>query len=246
MYLPPDANCFLSTVHHCLQSKDKVNLIIGSKQPTATYLSASAAAEHCRIGASAWSFASTDGGANPDVVIVGVGVEVTFEVVKAAELLRTLAPELRVRVVNVTDLMVLKAEAKHPHALTRQVFLETFTEDRAVCFNYHGYQTELQGLLFGRPGLHRMTVEGYREEGSTTTPFDMMLVNCVSRYDVAVRALKGGAEVNEKVKARLDGAIGEIEAKVKEVREFIQEHGKGKHAHALNALMTTANNDGRS
>ncbi|CAI0647267.1 unnamed protein product [Colletotrichum noveboracense] len=226
VYLPPDANCFLSTVHHCLQSKDKVNLIIGSKQPTATYLSASAAAEHCRIGASTWSFASTDSGANPDVVIVGVGVEVTFEVVKAAELLRTLAPELRVRVVNVTDLMVLKAEAKHPHALTRQVFLETFTEDRAVCFNYHGYPTELQGLLFGRPGLHRMMVEGYREEGSTTTPFDMMLVNCVSRYDVAIRALKGGAEVNEKVKARLDAAIGEIEAKVREVREFIQEHGK--------------------
>ncbi|KAF5521402.1 putative phosphoketolase [Colletotrichum aenigma] len=226
VYLPPDANCFLSTVHHCLQSKDKVNLIIGSKQPTATYLSASAAAEHCRIGASTWSFASTDGGANPDVVIVGVGVEVTFEVVKAAELLCTLAPELRVRVVNVTDLMVLKAEAKHPHALTRQVFLETFTEDRAVCFNYHGYPTELQGLLFGRPGLHRMTVEGYREEGSTTTPFDMMLVNCVSRYDVAIRALKGGAGVNEKVKARLDAAIGEIEAKVREVREFIQEHGK--------------------
>ncbi|KAI8252314.1 putative phosphoketolase [Colletotrichum sp. SAR11_239] len=226
VYLPPDANCLLSTVHHCLQSKDKVNLVIGSKQPTATYLSASAAAEHCRIGASTWSFASTDGGANPDVVIVGVGVEVTFEVVKAAELLRTLAPELRVRVVNVTDLMVLKAEAKHPHALTRQIFLETFTEDRAVCFNYHGYPTELQGLLFGRPGLHRMTVEGYREEGSTTTPFDMMLVNCVSRYDVAIRALKGGAEVNEKVKARLDGAIGEIEAKVREVRKFIQEHGK--------------------
>ncbi|KAI8304836.1 putative phosphoketolase [Colletotrichum sp. SAR11_59] len=226
VYLPPDANCFLSTVHHCLQSKDKVNLVIGSKQPTATYLSASAAAEHCRIGASTWSFASTDNGANPDVVIVGVGVEVTFEVVKAAELLRTLAPELRVRVVNVTDLMVLKAEAKHPHALTRQIFLETFTEDRAVCFNYHGYPTELQGLLFGRPGLHRMTVEGYREEGSTTTPFDMMLVNCVSRYDVAIRALKGGAEVNEKVKAKLDGAIGEIEASVREVREFIQEHGK--------------------
>ncbi|KAE9573466.1 putative phosphoketolase [Colletotrichum fructicola] len=226
VYLPPDANCFLSTVHHCLQSKDKVNLVIGSKQPTATYLSASAAAEHCRIGASTWSFTSTDGGANPDVVIVGVGVEVTFEVVKAAELLRTLAPELRVRVVNVTDLMVLKVEAKHPHALTRQVFLETFTEDRAVCFNYHGYPTELQGLLFGRPGLHRMTVEGYREEGSTTTPFDMMLVNCVSRYDVAIRALKGGAEVSEKVKARLDGAIGEIEAKVREVRDFIQEHGK--------------------
>ncbi|TDZ34364.1 putative phosphoketolase [Colletotrichum spinosum] len=226
VYLPPDANCFLSTVHHCLQSTNKVNLVIGSKQPTASYLDVEAAAEHCRIGASTWQFASTDGGADPDVVIVGIGVEVTFEVVKAAELLRELAPELRVRMVNVTDLMVIRAEAKHPHALTRQVFMETFTEDRAVCFNYHGYVTELQGLLFGRPNMHRMTVEGYREEGSTTTPFDMMLVNCVSRYDVAIRALKGGAEVNEKVRATLADKIKQVETKVKEVRNYIAEHGK--------------------
>ncbi|KAK2051989.1 XFP domain-containing protein [Colletotrichum caudatum] len=226
VYLPPDANCFLSTVHHCLKSKNYVNLVIGSKQPTANYLDADAAEEHCRRGASTWDFASTDGGANPDVVIVGVGVEVTFEVVKAAELLRTLVPELRLRVVNVTDLMVLKAEAKHPHAMSTKAFSETFTEDRAVLFNYHGYPTELQGLLFGRPKLDRITVEGYREEGSTTTPFDMMLLNCVSRYDVAIGALKGAAEVNEKVKAVLDDKIKEIEAKVQEVRDHIMEHGK--------------------
>ncbi|KAL0932320.1 d-xylulose 5-phosphate d-fructose 6-phosphate [Colletotrichum truncatum] len=226
VYLPPDANCFLSTVHHCLKSRDKVNLIIGSKQPTSTYLDVDAAAEHCRIGASTWKFASTDEGANPDVVLVGVGVEVTFEVVKAAELLRTLAPELRVRVINVTDLMVVRAEAKHPHALSRDAFLEMFTEDRDVCFNYHGYATELQGLLFGRPGLDRMTVEGYREEGTTTTPFDMMLVNCVSRYDVAIRALKGGAKVNDKIKNSLDDKIKQVEEKVKEVRKYIEDNGK--------------------
>ncbi|KAM0436590.1 hypothetical protein ACHAPT_002298 [Fusarium lateritium] len=228
VYLPPDANCFLSTIHHCLRSKNYVNLMIGSKQPTAVYLSPEDAAEHCRRGAGIWKFASTDDGKDPDVVIVGIGVEVTFEVVKAAEILRQLLPDLRVRVINVTDLMVLAAESRHPHALSRADFLDMFTEDKAVCFNYHGYAAELQGLLFGRPGLHRMTVEGYKEEGSTTTPFDMMLVNWVSRFDVAKRALKGGAENNDKVKAKLDEVSRKIDARVEEVRTYIRDEGKGE------------------
>lgn len=228
VYLPPDANCFLSTVHHCLKSKNYVNLMIGSKQPSAVHLSPEEAAEHCRRGASIWKFASTDEGKEPDVVIVGIGVEVTFEVVKAAELLRSLAPSLRLRVINVTDLLVLAAESKHPHALTQPKFREMFTEDRPVCFNYHGYATELQGLVFGRPGLHRMTVEGYKEEGSTTTPFDMMLVNKVSRFEVAARALKGAAEHNEEVRAKLDDTLKELESKVKEARDYIFANGKGK------------------
>ncbi|KAF7561590.1 hypothetical protein G7046_g2553 [Stylonectria norvegica] len=226
VYLPPDANCFLSTVHHCLKSKNYVNLMIGSKQPTAVYLSVDDAAEHCRKGASVWKFASTDEGKKPDVVIVGIGVEVTFEVVKAAELLRALVPDLRVRVVNVTDLMVLMAESRHPHALTQKDFVEMFTEDKPVCFNYHGYTTELQGLIFGHPGLHRMSVEGYKEEGSTTTPFDMMLVNCVSRFDVAARALKGVSSQSQKLKGKLDEALKALEAKVGEVRDYIKENGK--------------------
>lgn len=225
VYLPPDANCFLSTVHHCLRSKNYVNLMIGSKQPTAVYLSADEAAEHCKKGASIWKFASNDEGKEPDVVIVGLGVEVTFEVVKAAELLRTIAPELRVRVINVTDLMVLMAESRHPHALTRADFNDMFTKEKTICFNYHGYPTELQGLLFGRPGLHRMSVEGYKEEGSTTTPFDMMLVNCVSRFDVASRALKGAAEENDKVKGKLNEALKKIDERVKEVRDYIKANG---------------------
>lgn len=228
VYLPPDANCFLSTVHHCLKSKNYVNLMIGSKQPTNVYLSPDDAAEHCRKGAGIWKFASTDGGKNPDVVIVGIGVEVTFEVVKAAEILKTFLPQLRVRVVNVTDLMVLVAESHHPHAFSHADFLEMFTEDKAVCFNYHGYAAELQGLLFGRPGLHRMTVEGYKEEGSTTTPFHMMLVNRVSRFDVARWALKNAAEHNEKVKAKLDEVLKKIDARVEKVRKYICNEGKGR------------------
>lgn len=228
VYLPPDANCFLSTIHHCLKSKNYVNLMIGSKQPTAVYLSPNDAAEHCRKGAGVWKFASTDGGKDPDVVLVGVGVEVTFEVVKAAEMLRQLLPGLRVRVINVTDLMVLASESRHPHALSRVEFLDMFTEDKAVCFNYHGYAAELQGLLFGRPGLHRMTVEGYKEEGTTTTPFDMMLVNGVSRFDVAKRALRGAARYKDGIKKKLDGILEKIDTRVEEVKTYIIDEGTGE------------------
>lgn len=190
------------------------------------YLSETEAAEHCRLGASIWRFASQDH-QDPDVVFVGIGVEVTFEVVKAAELLRTLCPALKVRVVNVTDLMILVAESKHPHALSKERFIELFTTDKPVLFNYHGYATELQGLLFGRENLHRMWVRGYREEGSTTTPFDMMLVNGVSRFDVARWAVEKGAEGNAEVRSGLSGLVGDIDKRVSGVRQFIAEHGKG-------------------
>ncbi|KAK4118974.1 D-xylulose 5-phosphate/D-fructose 6-phosphate phosphoketolase [Parathielavia appendiculata] len=228
VYLPPDANCFLSTVHHCLKSRNKTNLIIGSKQPTPVYLSPSEAADHCRQGASIWSFASSplSQGQEPDVVLVGIGVEVTFETVAAASLLRTLSPALKVRVVNVTDLMILAPESKHPHALSKERFVELFTRDRPVLFNYHGYATELQGLLFGHGATARMQVNGYREEGSTTTPFDMMLVNGVSRFDLAEAALRAAAERNEEVKKGLEGLVAEVKKRVETVRKYITEHGK--------------------
>ncbi|KAL2179700.1 XFP N-terminal domain-containing protein [Thermothelomyces heterothallicus CBS 202.75] len=233
VYLPPDANCFLSTVHHCLQSRNKTNLIIGSKQPTAVYLSPEEAAEHCRRGASVWAFASSPPDPSrqaqedePDVVLAGIGVEVTFETVKAAELLRALCPQLRVRVVNVTDLMILAPEAQHPHALSRDAFVDLFTADRPVLFNYHGYATELQGLLFGHPGTARMSIAGYREEGSTTTPFDMMLVNRVSRFDLARKALQVTAERNVEVREKAEALIKDMDARVDEVRRFIVQHGK--------------------
>lgn len=226
VYLPPDANCFLCTIHHCLASKNYVNLMIGSKQPTFTLLPPEAAAEHCKRGGSIWKFASTFGGQDPDVVLVGIGVEVTFEVIKAAEILSRLAPELRFRVVNVTDLLILPSESAHPHALTRDEFTGMFTADKPVCFNYHGYSTELQGLLFGRPRLDRMSIEGYREEGSTTTPFDMMLVNHVSRFHVAARALR--AAESEKIDTQ--HLLRQLEEEESTVNEYIFRIGKGKYS----------------
>ncbi|KAF2270153.1 D-xylulose 5-phosphate/D-fructose 6-phosphate phosphoketolase [Lojkania enalia] len=226
VYLPPDANCFLSTLAHCLRSKNYVNLMVGSKQPSAVFLSPKEAEAHCRAGASIWEFTSTDKGLNPDVVLVGIGAELTFEVVKAAELLREMVPELRVRVVNVTDLMVLGTEGTHPHALTDDDFDSLFTSDRAVHFNYHGYATELKGLLFARSSVHRITVEGYREEGSTTTPFDMVLANHVSRYHVMEYALRGAAKINERVRVRLVPLLAELKHRIRKTSDYILKEGK--------------------
>ncbi len=199
--------------------------MVGSKQPTPVFLGPKEAEAHCRAGASVWEFASTEKGLRPDVVLVGIGTELTFEVVKAAEMLRDMVPELRVRVVNVTDLMVLETEGRHPHALNDQEFDALFTEDRFIHFNYHGYAAELKGLLFARPGTDRMTIESYREEGSTTTPFDMMLINNVSRYHVMKYALRGGARVNEEVKVRLVPLLADVKHRIQKTKEYILENG---------------------
>ena len=221
VYFPPDANTFLSTMAHCLQSKNYVNLMVGSKQPSAVYLSAEEAENHCRAGGSIWQFASTDEGLDPDVVLVGIGAELTFEVIAAAELLKKHVPELRVRVVNVTDLMILGYASTHPHALTDDAFNALFTENRPIHFNYHGYIHEIHGLLFGRPDMHRVTVECYREEGTTTTPFDMMLVNHTSRYHVAKQAVVGGAKRNERVQIKLQELVSFFDNQIKETQKEI-------------------------
>ncbi|OJJ39212.1 hypothetical protein ASPWEDRAFT_169070 [Aspergillus wentii DTO 134E9] len=221
VYLPPDANTFLTTVHHCLKSRNYINLMVGSKQPTPVYLTPEEAENHCRAGASVWRFCSTDGGLDPDVVLVGIGVEVMFEVIYAAALLRKRAPELRVRVINVTDLMILENAGAHPHALSTDAFDDLFTSDKPIHFNYHGYSTELEGLLFGRPRLDRATIQGYMEEGSTTTPFDMMLVNRVSRFHVAQAAIRGAAKRNELVKIRHQELYSELSHDIVETRKYI-------------------------
>ncbi|KIK98673.1 hypothetical protein PAXRUDRAFT_823582 [Paxillus rubicundulus Ve08.2h10] len=199
VYFPPDANCFLSTLAHCLRAKNYINLMVGSKQPTSVWLSPEEADRHCVAGASVWKFASVDEGVNPDVVLVGIGTEVTFEVIAAAALLRKFVPALRVRVVNVTDLMILGPHGSHPHALSDGDFDKLFTKDRPIIVNYHGYPIEVKGLVFGRPGIDRMSIEGYREEGTTTSPFDMLLCNHVSRYHVAAAAVRAGALFNAAV-----------------------------------------------
>ena len=173
-----------------------------------------------------WKFASTDQGLDPDVVLVGIGAEITFEVIEAAAWLRKNVPALRVRVVNVTDLMVLGLEGSHPHALSHEDFDALFTPDRPIHFNYHGYPYELKGLLFGRPSLDRISIEAYGEEGSTTTPLDMMLRNRVSRWHVAEAAVKGGSRRNERVKLDMHEILSGLRHQIEKTKQYVWEHGK--------------------
>lgn len=242
VYLPPDGNTWLSTLDHCLRSKNYVNLMVGSKQPSPIYFSVDEAEAHCRAGGGIMKVASTDGGSKPDVVLVGIGAELTFEVVCAAAILRKRVPDLRVRVVNVTDIMILEPKGLHPHALDTDAFDALFTDDRAVHFNYHGYSTELKGLLFGRPNLDRVTIESYKEEGTTTTPFDMMLKNCVSRYHVMEAALNGGAKVNERVRLQLVEELAWARQQVNKTQDFVLEHGKGEFAVHIPPEVTRSTN----
>jgi len=239
VYLPPDANTFLSTLAHCLRSRNYVNLMVGSKQPQPVFLSPEEADSHCRAGASVWKFASTDDGLDPDVVLVGIGAELTFEVIEAAAMLQKLTPNLRIRVVNVTDLMVLGLEGTHPHALSHKDFDGLFTADKPIHFNYHGYAIELKGLLFGRPNLHRVSIESYNEEGTTTTPFSMMIVNRVSRYHVAVAAVKGGSIRNEKVRLDMHELTSGIRHAMAKTEEYILAKGKGKRVSFLDRRCST-------
>lgn len=238
VYLPPDPNTFLSTIAHCLRSRNYINLIVGSKQPQASWLSASEAEAHCKAGASIWKFASTDAGVEPDVVLVGIGADLMFEVLAAAAYLRRLAPSLRTRIINVTDLMVLGLEFSHPHSLSHEDFDSLFTPEQHVHFSYHGYANELQGLLFGRPKLDRISIDCYREEGSTTTPFDMVIRNHASRYHIAEMAIKGGSKHNEEIKVNMHLLLGQIRHDMVKAQEYIKAFGKGRHQIALKLNYT--------
>ena len=190
VYLPPDANCLLSVADHCLRSADYVNLIIIDKQPQLQWLDLASARTHCARGASVWTWASTDDGADPDVVLACAGDVSTLETLAAAAWLRTHAPELRVRVVNVVDLMTLFSPREHPHGMSDGAFVALFTEDTDVCFSFHGYAGALHMLLHARPNAARFHVRGYKEEGSTTTPFDMVVLNETSRFHIAIDAIR--------------------------------------------------------
>ena len=207
--------------------------MVGSKQPSAVYLTPEQAEKHCQAGLSVWKFASTDEGLNPDVTIVGIGAEMTFEVIAAADLLKKKVPDLRLRTINVTDLMVLGTERSHPHSLSDVDFESLFTEDKPVHFNYHGYPNELKGLLFGRRNMERVTIAAYSEEGSTTTPFNMMLLNGTSRYHVAIQAIKGAAKTNEKVRLALHELTSELEGTIKRTQEYIYANKTGKSSECI-------------
>jgi xylulose-5-phosphate/fructose-6-phosphate phosphoketolase len=225
VYLPPDANCAISTLDHCLQSTGYINLVIVNKNPMPQWLSMSEAVAHCRAGASVWRWASIDDGVNPDIVLVGIGDVMMVEVLAAAHILRSQLPELRVRVVNVTDLLILEEKSTHPHGLDADMFDALFTSDRPVIVNFHGYPSVVKQLIFGRPNVRRFHINGYREEGTTTTPFDMLVRNHASRYHLIMQAIRLAAAYNPRVAAQANERVSQYEYVLAAHRDYIQEKG---------------------
>jgi xylulose-5-phosphate/fructose-6-phosphate phosphoketolase len=189
VYLPPDSNTLLATVAECLEAKGRINLVIASKHPLPTWLPMDAAIEHVRRGASRWEWASNENGAEPDVVLVGCGTIPTIELLATTSLLREEVPELRVRFVNVTNLFALALPEAHPDGMSGEGFREVFTDDKPVIFNFHGYPSAVHQLIHRRPRQERFHVRGYAEEGTTTTPFDLLAMNGVDRFQLAIDAL---------------------------------------------------------
>jgi xylulose-5-phosphate/fructose-6-phosphate phosphoketolase len=185
VYLPPDANCLLSVADHCLRSRDYVNVIVAGKQPSPTWLTMDEAKFHCARGLGIWSWASSDDG-EPDVVLACAGDVPTLEALAAAALLREHLPDLAVRVVNVVNLMKLQPPSEHPHGLSDRDFDAIFTADRPVIFAYHGYPWLIHRLTYRRTNHANFHVRGYIEEGTTTTPFDMVMLNQLDRYHLAM------------------------------------------------------------
>ena len=187
VYLPPDANTLLSTYDHVLRSRQYVNVVVAGKQPAPSFLSAEAAAAHCARGVGIWDWAGTEEqGSPPDVVLACAGDVPTLETLAAADLLRRHIPELKVRVVNVVDLMRLQDEHEHPHGLSDREFDTVFTTDRPIIFAYHGYPWLIHRLTYRRRGHGNLHVRGYKEEGTTTTPFDMVMLNDLDRYHLVL------------------------------------------------------------
>jgi xylulose-5-phosphate/fructose-6-phosphate phosphoketolase len=185
VYLPPDANCLLSVADHCLRSRHYVNVIVAGKQPALQFLNMESAIEHCSTGIGIWEWASTDKGAEPDVVMACAGDVPTLETLAAVDLLRQHFPDIRIRVVNVVDLMTIQPSSEHPHGLSDVDFDSMFTVDKPIIFAYHGYPWLIHRLTYRRHNHDNLHVRGYKEEGTTTTPFDMAVLNDLDRFHLA-------------------------------------------------------------
>jgi len=186
VYLPPDANCLLSVADHCLRSRDYVNVIVAGKQPALDYLAMDDAIAHCARGIGVWDWASSDEGSEPDAVLACAGDVPTLETLAATAILRRELPELKVRLVNVVDLMRLQPDSEHPHGLAEEEFDALFTTSRPVIFAYHGYPYLIHRLTYRRTNHHNIHVRGYKEEGTTTTPFDMVMLNDLDRFHLVI------------------------------------------------------------
>ncbi|NDZ18431.1 phosphoketolase [Variovorax sp. WS11] len=197
VYLPPDANTLLSVVDHCLRSRSYVNVIVAGKQAEHQWLDMESAVRHCSVGVGIWTWASNDEGAAPDVVMACAGEVPTLETLAAVDLLRRQVPDLKVRVVNVVDLMSLQSPSEHSHGLADAEFDSIFTADRPVIFAFHGYPSLIHRLTYKRTNHGNFHVHGYREEGTTTTPFDMTVLNRLDRFHLAAAAIDRVPRIRE-------------------------------------------------
>ncbi|WP_342642311.1 phosphoketolase family protein [Rhodoligotrophos ferricapiens] len=223
VYLPPDANCLLWVTDHCLRTYDRINVIVAGKQPSPQWLDIDAAAAHCEAGIGRWSWAGNERDGEVDVVLACAGDVPTMETVAAAQLLRQNLPDLAVRVVNVVDLMALVSPKDHPHGISDDAFSALFTTNQPVIFAFHGYPQLIHRLTYKRPNHDNFHVHGYQEEGTTTTPFDMVVLNRLDRFHLAISALdrlpdRGGAAGRALVRR--------LEDKLAEHRSYIRLHGK--------------------
>ena len=221
VYLPPDANTLLSVTDHCLRSRNYVNVIVAGKQPALQFLDMDEAVKHCTTGVGIWEWASSDAGLEPDVVMACAGDVPTLETLAATDILRRKFPDLKIRFVNVVDLMTLQSESEHPHGLSDKDFDSLFTGDKPVIFAYHGYPWLIHRLTYKRANHDNIHVRGYKEEGTTTTPFDMVVLNDMDRFHLVM-------DVIERVPKLADTgahAKQEMRDKLLEHRQFIHEHG---------------------
>ena len=221
VYLPPDANSLLCVTDLCLRSRDLVNVIVAGKQPQPQWLDMASAVRHCGQGIGIWKWASNDDGHDPDVVMACAGDVPTTETLAAVDLLRKHLPDLRVRVVNVVDLMTLQPEEEHPNGLSDQEFDALFTTDRPVIFAYHGYPWLIHRLTYRRTNHENMHVRGYKEEGTTTTPFDMVVLNDLDRFSLLRDVIDRVPGLRTRA-AHLRQLIGDIHV---DHKEYIREHG---------------------
>ena len=222
VYLPPDANCLLSVGDHCLRSRNYVNVIVAGKQPELQWLDMDAAIEHCTNGIGIWDWASSDNNSEPDVVMACAGDIPTLETLAAVDLLRKHFPELKIRVINVVDLMTIQPSSEHPHGLSDNDFDSLFTVDKPVIFAYHGYPWLIHRLTYRRHNHDNLHVRGYKEEGTTTTPFDMTVLNELDRFHLA------GDVVDRVPKLqRIGGHFKQyLRNKLVEHKEYIRVHGE--------------------
>jgi xylulose-5-phosphate/fructose-6-phosphate phosphoketolase len=219
-YFPPDANTLLSVANHCLRSKNYVNIIVAGKQPELQWLDMDSAVKHCSAGIGVWKWASNDEGSEPDAVLACAGDVPTLEILAAVSLLREHVPSLKIRVINVVDLMTLQVAGEHPHSLTDDQFDALFTTNKPVIFAYHGYPWLIHRLCYRRRNHDNMHVRGYKEEGTTTTPFDMVVRNNMDRFQLSIDTIHRvpGLKAAE--------AVALFESKLAEHKEYVVAHGE--------------------